>query len=135
MQEKYLPENIFFENLVYSGFMKIGTHLAELRQKADLSQYELAKLLGVPQSNIAYWEGSDKPPRSDVLPKLAKILGVRIERLLNINGKQERIGGPTGKVRSIFEQVSKLPKKQQEKIVEFVSAFVNQYQDQREARQ
>jgi hypothetical protein len=30
-------------------------------------------------------------------------------------------------VHKVFEEVSKLPRRQQEKIIEFVSAFVNQY--------
>lgn len=104
----------------------MGAHLAELRKKAGLSQYELAKLLEVPQSNIAFWELSDKPPRSDVLPRLAKILGVSVSTLLHANGGRERSGGPVGKVQKIFEQVNKLPKAQQNKIVEVVEAFVSQ---------
>lgn len=109
----------------------MGGHLASLRKQAGLSQYELAKLLNEPQSNIAFWELSDKPPRSDTLPRLAKILGVRVETILNVHAdKVIRRGGPTGKVQKVFENVSQLPRKQQEKIVEFVSAFVNQYQNQ-----
>lgn len=106
---------------------KQGQRLMHLRMEAGLSQYELAHLIGEPQSNVAFWEQSDKPPRSDVLPKLAKALGVRIEDLLNGNTGIERKGGPTGKVRKVFEEVSKLPRRQQEKVVEFVSAFVKQY--------
>lgn len=140
MQVNYLSQSNESQNMMYSGDMskplkrqrpKMGEHLAELRKKASLSQYELARLLSEPQSNISFWELADKPPRSDVLPKLAKILGVRVDTILNGPGNKESSGGsggPVGKVRQVFEQVSKLPKKQQEKVVEFVSAFVNQYQ-------
>jgi hypothetical protein len=38
----------------------------------------------------------------------------------------------TGKVRKLFEEVSRLPRRQQEKVVEFVSAFVKQYQDSKQ---
>jgi len=34
---------------------------------------------------------------------------------------------PVGKVRKLFEEVSELPRRQQEKVVEFVSALVEQY--------
>lgn len=111
---------------------KQGMHLAELRKAAGFSQYDLARVVGVPQPNIAYWEYSEKPPRSDVLPKMAEALGVRVEELLNggaqLAAARTRKGGPTGKVRKVFEQVSKLPRRQQEKVVEFVSAFVEHYQ-------
>jgi hypothetical protein len=37
-----------------------------------------------------------------------------------------KASGPSGKVRLVFEQVSRLPRKQQAKVVEFVEAFVIQ---------
>ena len=101
-----------------------GARLAEFRKVADLSQYELARLLGVSQANIAFWELSDKPPRSEVLLKMAEVLGVTVEALLS--GRPVRKGGPVGKVRKLFEEVSHLPRNQQDKVVEFVSAFVAQ---------
>ena len=104
-----------------------GAHLAALRKAAHLSQAELGKLIGESQQNIAYWECADKPPRSDVLPKLAKALGVTVEQLLKPNGATVRRGGPVGKVQKVFEEVSRLPRRQQDKIVEFVSALVEQY--------
>ncbi len=136
-----MSKNQGLENMLYDDGMAkhlktkrpaMGEHLASLRKEAGLSQYELAKLLNEPQSNISFWELSDKPPRSDVLPRLAKILGVRVDTILNVDtDKTVRRGGPTGKVQKTFESVTQLPKKQQEKIVEFVSAFVTQYQHQR----
>jgi transcriptional regulator with XRE-family HTH domain len=101
-----------------------GAKLSRLRQEAGLSQYDLAHLIGVTQSSVAFWELSDKPPRSDVLPKLAKALGVRIEDILNgavsLKGKR----GPKGKLRKLFDEVSNLPRRQKEQVIEFVSAFV-----------
>ena len=102
-----------------------GALLADLRGTAGLSQAELARLIGVSSANIGFWELSDKPPRSEVLPKLAAVLGVSVEDLI-AGRKPARRGGPVGKVRKLFEDVSKLPRKQQEKVVEFVSAFVAQ---------
>ena len=110
---------------------KQGQHLAQLRKAAGLSQHELARILGVRQSNIAFWEHSDKPPRSDLLPSMARALGVSVEKLLNTDTKLPRRGGHIGKVRKVFEQVSRLPPHQQEKIVEFVSVFVKQYQQEK----
>lgn len=107
-----------------------GKRLMELRKAAGLSQYELAEMLGESQSNVAFWEQSEKPPRSDVLPKLADVLGVGIADLLNVNGKRmvtaQRSGKPPGKLRKVFEDVSRLPRRQQEHIVRVVSALVMQ---------
>lgn len=115
---------------------KQGVRLAELRKAAGLSQYELARMIGVPQANIAFWERSEKPPRSEVLPKMADALGVRIEDLLNGSGVTRMVktgkSKPVGKVRRVFEEVSKLPRRQQDKVVEFVTAFVQHYQQNRQ---
>ncbi|MFH1176379.1 MAG: helix-turn-helix transcriptional regulator [Acidobacteriota bacterium] len=105
-----------------------GARLVELRTAAGLSQAELAKLIGEPQANVGYWETSSKPPRADVIPKLAKVLGVRVEALLDANEPIVRRGvGPVGKVRKIFDEVSLLPRQQQERVVDVVAAMVEQY--------
>lgn len=43
--------------------------------------------------------------------------------------RKKRGGGPEGRMRRLFEQASKLPRSQQEKIVAVLEAFVNQYSD------
>jgi transcriptional regulator with XRE-family HTH domain len=107
----------------------------ELRKAAGLSQYELAEMLEVPQSNVAFWEQSEKPPRSDLLPKMADVLGVEIVDLLNTNGGRvtvQRSSRPPGKLRKVFDDVSRLPRRQQEHIVRVVSALVMQYEQTRQ---
>jgi len=110
---------------------KQGRHLAELRKAAGLSQTELAEALAVPQSNIAFWEQSEKPPRSDLLPQMADALGVTVVELLNVNGEmsvaKRSTNRPPGTARKVFEDVSRLPRRQQEHIVRVVSALVMQY--------
>ncbi|HKO53710.1 MAG TPA: helix-turn-helix domain-containing protein [Polyangiaceae bacterium] len=102
-----------------------GARLAALRKAAGLSQAELARALGVPQSSVGFWETASKPPRSDILPKLAKALGVRVEHLLG-SAPVAAPGrpGPVGKLQRALEQASVLPRRQQELVVEFVNTLV-----------
>ena len=81
----------------------------------------------MPQGNIAFWEWSEKPPRSDILPKMAKALGVMIEALLAgpAVGSLARHSGPVGEVQRVFEQVRQLPRSQQRRIIEMVDAMVD----------
>jgi transcriptional regulator with XRE-family HTH domain len=102
----------------------MGARLTQLRLDANLTQEELGRLVGVPQGVIAFWENSSKPPRSEVLVRMAAALGVRIEALLDAQSAPTRRGGPVGKVRKAFEAVSRLPRRQQEKILEVVEALV-----------
>ncbi len=105
-----------------------GARLLALRKAAGLTQIELAKALDVPQANIAFWEWSDKPPRSDLLPKMAKAFGVRLEDLLLASDRTvAKRKGPIGEVQRTFEAVTKLPRKQQRKVLEMVQALVEQY--------
>lgn len=107
---------------------KQGARLADLRKSAGLSQYELADLVGEPQANIAFWERSDKPPRADALPKLAKVLGVDLDYFLSPESpKKLRRGGPVGKLRSLFDQASLLPRSQQNKIIDILTALLAHY--------
>ena len=46
----------------------------------------------------------------------------------------ERRNGPVRKVRKLFEGVSELPRRQQDKVVEFVSALVEQYKRKEHGR-
>jgi hypothetical protein len=86
--------------------------------------------------DCAFWERSEKPPCSEVLPKMADALGVRIEDLLNGSAVTRMIktgkSKPVGKGRQAFEEVSKLTRRQQDKVVEFVTAFVQHYQQNRQ---
>lgn len=106
-----------------------GAHLAALRKSAGLSQAALAEAIGVPQPNIAFWEFADKPPRSDVLPALAKALGVSVEDILSPGSKpssNKLKPGPKGRLLKAFEAVSSLPKRQQEVLLQFIESAVGQ---------
>ena len=57
-------------------------NIKEAREKAGLTQQDLANELGVGQSAVAMWETQKSLPRTDKLPALAKILGCTIDELL-----------------------------------------------------
>jgi transcriptional regulator with XRE-family HTH domain len=113
-------------NMSKVSFPVRGKKLRSLREVTGLSQRELARQLGVHHSNLGYWEKSGNLPGSDVLPQLAKILGITVEDLLSEGGKARRAAAPSGRAGLAFEAVSKMPKRQQQKIVEVVEAFVAQ---------
>lgn len=96
---------------------KQGARLAAFRQEAGLSQTELAQALGVTQSSVAYWETAAKPPRSEILSKMAKVLGVRVEQLLDGPSAPLRLArktGPVGKLQRVLEEATALPRSKQE---------------------
>ena len=105
-----------------------GKRLKALREASGLSQRELAERLGVHHSNIGFWESGAVPPRSEVLVPMAQILGASLEQLLGEEDKRKPVAAPNGRARVAFEKVSKLPKRQQQKILDVVEAFVAQHE-------
>jgi transcriptional regulator with XRE-family HTH domain len=110
-----------------------GARLRALREAAGLTQAELAHRVGEKQTTLSLWERSGRPPRSDALPKLAKALGASIGALLG-----EAVGdaplapidenpGHVGELERAFDEVRKLPRRQQRRVLEFVVTFVNEY--------
>jgi transcriptional regulator with XRE-family HTH domain len=104
-----------------------GEQLRLLREAAGLSQRELGDRLHIHHSNIGYWERSGNLPRSEILSPMAKVLGVNVDNLLGERVRASRVTKPTGRARMAFQAVSRLPKRQQMKIVEVVEAFVAQH--------
>jgi hypothetical protein len=83
---------------------------------------------------IDYYQRRAHNPSVEFVRQAARVLGVTVAELLGeeVQIKRARKTGPTGKVHKVFEEVSKLPRRQQEKIVEVVSALVMQYEQSRQ---
>ncbi|MCI0538750.1 MAG: helix-turn-helix domain-containing protein [Verrucomicrobiales bacterium] len=105
--------------------MATKSNLRRLREAAGLSVRELARQIGESNTNVSYWERSGQIPRSDVLAPMAKALGVTVHELLG-EPQPGRAVTPGGKLGQVFDQVSKLPRRQQDKIIEVVQALVAQ---------
>jgi transcriptional regulator with XRE-family HTH domain len=114
-----------FESLLYDADMaKTASRLKALREVAGISQRELARQIGERQSNIQFWETTGKIPRSDVLAPLAKALGVTVEEVLG-QPKPKRAQPAGGRLGQVFEKVSRLPRRQQQKVIEMAEGFLS----------
>jgi transcriptional regulator with XRE-family HTH domain len=100
-----------------------GSRLRALRESSGLTLRELARQIGEQPTNLSYWERTGNLPRADLVMPIAKALGVTPEEVLG-QDKPRRPANPGGKVRNVFEQVQKLPRRRQEKIVEVVEALL-----------
>jgi len=128
----FLPP-LIYENVAYGSDMRkterppLAKRLAELRQAAGLSQSQLAEKVGVNASNIAFWELSGTPPRGEVLPKLAHALGVSVDELLGVTPPKPKRVVAKGQLQEAFEEANRLPRRQQQKLAEFVRVFIAQH--------
>jgi len=94
----------------------MGERIAALRERAGISQEELADKVGSNQKTVAYWErhvGALKPEQIDAI---AAALGCTHQEILGVAAPRAH-GGPVGKTKAIFERVSALPRERRQKIL------------------
>ena len=130
--------NHFFQNACYdpaamagrpplTPSSECGAHLASLRKAAGLSQAQLAEAVGIPQRSISFYERQATSIPSNLLPKFAEALDVSIEVVLGLpvedDAKSKR--GPKSELEKRFEQIRKLPRKEQKLVVEVLDRFVS----------
>ncbi len=65
--------------------MSIGEKLAEARRAKNLTQEQLAELLGVTRQSISRWEQNQAYPEMEKILRLSDILGVSCDYLLKEN--------------------------------------------------
>jgi len=100
-----------------SGF---GERLFRAREQIGLSQCDVAEKLGITQQTYAGWERRTTALKPEYISGLADLLNVSVDYLLGREKSSRRRGGPVGKARQLFEQVSRLPRSRQKRIVAVV---------------
>ena len=101
-----------------------GARLRGLREAAGFSQAEMAKQLGLTQAGYALWERRRVALRADQIVRLADALGVSVEELFHEGSAKRRAAGPEGRAKRLFEQVSKLSRPKQKKILDVVEDWL-----------
>ena len=61
---------------------KLGENLKKIRSKKDISQIELARILGVDRSFVSNIENGKNNPTLSTITSIAKALGVSTKELL-----------------------------------------------------
>ena len=83
--------------------MKIGEKIAEARKKKNLTQEQLAELMAVTRQTVSRWESNLAYPEMEKVVKLASLLKVSCDYLLNDDYESptdgaESAGGPRNPV-------------------------------------
>ena len=65
-------------------------NLKTMREAVNITRAELAKTLGLKQSSVAMWETGKSVPKTTDLPKLAKVLNVSVEEIINCFTEKQR---------------------------------------------
>jgi len=101
-----------------------GKRLARFRQAAGYSQRELAAEIGISYRMVAYYEKEAGHLPTDLLPVLAKVLGVSTDQLLGVEEVKEMGRNRDSRLWRRFSQLEKLPSAQRKPIVQVIDAFL-----------
>jgi len=104
---------------------KFGEYILKLRKEANLSQANLAKMLGVTNKAVSKWETGKCKPNIDVLRKMTNIFNVSIDELLlmPITRKEKTIlkivitGGPCAGKSTAMSHIQKVFSKKGYKVL------------------
>ena len=106
----------------------LGERIAALRERAGLSQTQLADKLGIGQQTVGYWERRAVALKPAQIEAIAAALGCTPQEILGFAVPKTRGSGPTGKARQVFERVSQLPRATQQRILANVEDALTAYQ-------
>lgn len=85
----------------------MGMMIAGRRKEMGMTQLDLAEKMGVTDKAVSKWERDLSCPDINSIPKLAEILGISVEELMQINfeGKQKE---SSGKISEIIKLILKV---------------------------
>jgi transcriptional regulator with XRE-family HTH domain len=100
-----------------------------LRRGKGLSQTQLADLLDTTRKMIDYYERRAGNPSLDFIQRAAEALDVSVAELLGSQPKAARgKPGPTPQLQLRFDQIRRLPRKEQEFVLRFIDTVLEKAQ-------
>jgi transcriptional regulator with XRE-family HTH domain len=106
-------------------FTRLGARIAELRRTQDITQVQLAEILGVSQQTINSYEVGRRRVPVSALPALARTLGVSMEILIGEKAPPAK-RGPTPLLQKQIERLTSLPKAQQKVVMQMLEGVLSQ---------
>lgn len=107
-------------------FKQLGARIASLRKAHDMTQTQLAELLGLTQQMVASYEVGRRRVPVSLLPQIATTLAVTVEDLIAQNDTAPAKRGPAPKLQQQIERIQKLPKSRQRFVMEMIDTVLAQ---------
>ena len=106
-------------------FIALGGRIAQLRKQQDITQVQLAELIGVTQQTINSYETGRRRVPVSLLSAIARRLGVSIEELVGDQPKTSK-RGPAPKLQQQMERIAQLPRARQQFVMQVIESVLAQ---------
>jgi transcriptional regulator with XRE-family HTH domain len=103
--------------------MTLGKRIKKLRRAEDISRADFARMFGVGQGTVAYWERDAFAPRLDKLMKIAEHFGVSAEWLLSDDERQE---DETAVAPALKKGIDCLSPSQQTRLLDYINSLISE---------
>ena len=70
--------------------MNLSSNIKRLRREADITQEQLAEILGVSFQSVSKWERNDGMPDILLLPSIARFFNTTVDDLLNMDEERQK---------------------------------------------
>lgn len=105
----------------------MGERIAQLRKARNMTQHQLAEVLGVAQQTVQGYEAGSRRIPVAALPLLARTLEVSLEVLFGEEPKVSRSRrGPVPQWQAQMEAIAKLPRAQQRFVTQMLETVLAQ---------
>ena len=102
----------------------LGQRLARIRKEKGFTQVELAQKVGIIQVLVSDYERGKLRPHPEMLVRFALALGVSADELLGLKGTRPSREVKGRRFLRRLEQLSRLPKRDQDGLVRTIDAFL-----------
>lgn len=106
-------------------YKELGQRIARLRKEQDLTQQQLATMLGISQQTLAHYEVGRLRVAVAMLPALATALATTVEDLIGDTTRPAK-RGPAPKLQQQIERISQLPRPKQRFVIEMLDTVIAQ---------
>ena len=107
---------------------QLGQRVAQLRKEHQLTQVQLAEILGISQQHVASYECGRRKIPAAILPTLSKLLAAPVEELLGMTEKRSK-RGPAPRLQQQIDHIRQLPRSKQRFVMEMLDTVIRQQQD------
>ena len=106
-------------------YKKLGERITQLRKEHQITQVQMAELLGISQQLVAANEAGRRKIPVSMLPKLAKIFNLSIDELVGMK-KTAVKRGPVSALNRQVEKIRLLPRTKQKFVMEMLDTVIKQ---------
>ena len=101
---------------------KFSQIIKELRKKNNLTQQQLANIVGITATGVSYWETGNATPNMETLNKLSNYFGVTVNYLLGIKDNMEEDNSRTA---ILFRKTEQVAPEEKDKMLDILDSTID----------